>query len=137
MSDEAKPVGWFPTVVCRKCDHIYLAKLDTCPFCLERAKLNEPPFAPSPTPHAAATFVEALRLIGGDRRADYGGYAAEAQHVAAMWNAILNSEAVQPRHVPLMMAALKLRREAVKHKADNLVDMCGYAGLLSELEGGK
>lgn len=132
MLNSIKPPELQPFTWCPQCESHYSSTFISCPLCADKAARK-----PSPTPHAAATFAKALRLIGGDRRADYGGYAAEAQHMAAMWNAILNSEVVQPRHVPLMMAALKLRREAVKHKADNLVDMCGYAGLLSELEGGK
>ena len=50
-----------------------------------------------------------------------------------MWNAIVKGCRIQPRHVPLMMIALKVLREANAHKADNIDDLVGYAGLLAEL----
>jgi hypothetical protein len=93
-----------------------------------------PPVVGAGLPHAKATFERAHTLIGGDRHDAYGDYSGEAAYLADMWNAIIKGGHIQPRHVPLMMIALKVLRESNRHSPDNMVDACGYAGLSAELE---
>lgn len=75
----------------------------------------------------------AYTTIAGDRRASYGDVSTSFDRVAKCWSAILN-QPVSASQVCLCMAALKLCREANKHKHDNLVDIVGYIALLAELE---
>ena len=39
-----------------------------------------------------------------------------------------------PKDCAVVMMAVKLVRESYKHKRDNLVDLCGYANILNEIE---
>ena len=74
---------------------------------------------------------EAESLVFGERVANYGHPAADFTCTAAIWTALLKrfdlDFTFEPRHVGLMMIALKLSREMVNHKYDNLVDIAGYA----------
>lgn len=68
-------------------------------------------------------------LVLGDRNAEYGSPHPDFAGIALMWSGLLNqklSERITAQEVGLMMAALKLRREAHKPKDDNLVDAHGY-----------
>lgn len=84
---------------------------------------------------AANCFRVAESLINGDRREAYGEVKESFARVAGIWSAILN-QPVTPQQVALCMVALKLCREAHAHSFDNLVDICGYAGLLEKLTEG-
>lgn len=86
-------------------------------------------FSPAPP----SILSEADSIIHGDRNQSYGNYERECERIAKGWSLILGTE-VQPRLVPLMMIWLKTSRELHKHKRDNLVDLCGYAALLDEME---
>jgi len=68
-------------------------------------------------------------LVGGDRNADYGHPIEDFTRTAKMWGAILGVE-VKPEHIPLCMIAVKISRECNKPKADNVIDICGYARTL-------
>lgn len=76
---------------------------------------------------------EAQRLVHGDRGADYGHPALDYGATGRMWGAILERHLghdvpdIDPRICCLMMAAVKLSREAGKHKRDNLTDTAGYS----------
>jgi hypothetical protein len=71
------------------------------------------------------TSSEGLHLVNGDRQADYGEPTVNMANIAKAWSGIVGYE-ILPRHVPLMLAAMKLVREGHKHKDDNLVDAQGY-----------
>lgn len=75
-------------------------------------------------------LAEAHMIVNGDRQQDYGDPGRSLQRVAMMWSAIMGQE-VKPEQVPLCMIALKISRECHQHKRDNLVDIAGYAELLS------
>lgn len=79
-----------------------------------------------------SVMQEAQRIIHGDRNESYGPYERESERIAKGWSLLLGHE-VDPKKVPLMMIWLKVSREIHSHKRDNLVDICGYAGLLDEL----
>lgn len=81
-------------------------------------------------------FDKAKSLINGDRQKAYGNSKTMCLHIANMWNAYLRLKGdnrIRPTDVPMMMAQFKMAREAYKHKEDNLVDMCGYIGLLEKM----
>jgi hypothetical protein len=72
---------------------------------------------------------KAAELVLGARNADYGNPHPDFAGIALMWSGLLNtilSRQITAVEVALMMTALKLRREAHKHKDDNLIDAIGY-----------
>lgn len=87
-------------------------------------------------PYAERLFDEANQLIGGDRKDSYGDVAVSFAGYAKVASAILGVD-VTPEQGCLLMLGLKICREAHAHKHDNLVDVCGYAGLLEELHARK
>ena len=76
---------------------------------------------------------EAQRLVHGDRNAAYGHPRIDYKATGRMFGAILERwlgreiPDVPPRIAALMMVAVKVSREAGKHKRDNCTDMAGYA----------
>lgn len=80
-----------------------------------------------------SVLQEAQRLVHGDRGADYGHPIIDYKATGRMWGAILERALgvpvpdIDPRICCLMMAAVKLSREAGKHKRDNLTDCAGYS----------
>ena len=75
---------------------------------------------------------EADKLVHGDRGADYGHPFVDYECTADMWRALIKRRygvdvPLTPDFACLLMIAVKLSREAGKHKADNLVDSAGYA----------
>ena len=75
---------------------------------------------------------EAKGLTAGSRQADYGHPRDDFARTAAMWNGILAAKlregaAITATDVPLCLIAVKLARQAHRHKRDNLVDIAGYA----------
>ncbi len=76
-----------------------------------------------------AAMVEADTLVNGDRQADYGSPGDSYKGVAKIWSGLLSpilSRDITPAEAALMMVGLKLQRETVRHKQDNLVDAHGY-----------
>lgn len=93
--------------------------------------------APSTTmPAAHALFEEAEATISGPRRGDYGSASESFKRIALTWSAVLGVT-VTAQQVALCMVGLKICREANGHKHDSLVDICGYTGLLAEMEAAK
>ncbi len=75
---------------------------------------------------------EADKLVHGDRNADYGHPFVDYECTAAMWRALIKRRygvdvPLTPDFACVLMVAVKLSREAGKHKPDNLVDAAGYA----------
>jgi len=82
---------------------------------------------------------EAIRLITGDRNESYGTPDQDFSGIAAMWTGLLNTRLTSPitaEDVPLMMCALKLRRQAHKPTDDNLIDAHGYLLCLQWMQTG-
>lgn len=72
---------------------------------------------------------EANRLVNGERQADYGTPRENYEGIAKVWSGILSpilKRDLTPEEAALMMVGLKLQRQAMKHKRDNLVDAHGY-----------
>lgn len=75
--------------------------------------------------------IEAADLVLGPRGAYYDHPYDNFQRTAHMWTGILYSklktgETIDPDEVSLCLVALKLAREAFRHKRDNVVDGHGY-----------
>lgn len=77
-------------------------------------------------------LVEALRITGGDRQADYGPPNQDFERTAGMWSAYLmhklkEGENLRDFDVACMMIHLKTSRQQHQRKRDNWVDIAGYA----------
>lgn len=86
-------------------------------------------------------LAQAKACVCGDREADYGSPEQNFATIALFWNVYLNRirlsgpVIVQPKDVAAMLALLKLARVSSGHaKADNWVDLAGYAACGGELE---
>ena len=80
-----------------------------------------------------SVLQEAERLINGPRRDAYGDVQSSFEAVARGWADIIGAP-VTAEQVALCMVWLKVMREAHSPKRDNLVDICGYAGLAEKLQ---
>lgn len=83
---------------------------------------------------------EAWSLTNGDRRDAYGDPKEVFDAYGAVWTSILGPKlrpgsVVDAADATLMMAGLKLCREAHKIKRDNVVDCHGYLSLHSRVTG--
>jgi len=83
---------------------------------------------------------EAKRITASDRQDDYGHPSQDFSRTAQMWTGILaprlrEGERIIPMDVPLCMIAVKLARQAHRHKRDNLVDIAGYARTAAMIAG--
>lgn len=85
----------------------------------------------------------AARCVCADRQEAYGDPAVNFEAVAQMWTAYLRARCVSPgadvninpEDVAAMMCLLKIGRIATgAGKADNWVDIAGYAALGGEIE---
>ena len=86
----------------------------------------------------------AAKCVCGDREQDYGEAENSFTVIADFWGTYLAEKCVGPRadvclnpeDVAAMMALLKIARIASGHaKADNWIDLAGYAACGGELEG--
>jgi hypothetical protein len=75
-------------------------------------------------------ILQEAATVTAEKADQYGPPLEHFQRVSEAWQAILNTR-VEPQHVILCMIALKLIRQEFKPKRDNIVDIAGYANLLS------
>ena len=76
----------------------------------------------------------AKTCVCGDREQDYGSPEQNFQRIANLWTCYMGHQ-VGPVDVAAMLALLKIARIASGHaKADNWVDLAGYAACGGELE---
>ena len=112
---------------------------------MEPVGLRQDSFKPSsPTDtQIGSILIEAESIVNGARATDYGSAKESFGKIASMSSLMLNgSEKESLFHdatltdtiVCKVLMAVKLTREANKHKRDNLVDLSGYAELLNRLE---
>ena len=83
---------------------------------------------------------QAWELTNGDRRGAYGDPREVFDAYGLAWTAVLRQklkpgETITGLEVTLMMAMLKICREAQNVKADNIVDGHGYLSLHSRIAG--
>ena len=79
---------------------------------------------------------DASRVINGERQDTYGNPEDSFVRIASLWNWWLSQKGsgiVVSRDVAMMMALMKIAREANGHKADNIVDACGYLALYNDM----
>lgn len=87
-----------------------------------------PPELPAPRP-GVGEMIEAESLVYGDRQGDYGTPRQNWGGIAQVWNGLLAKKLKEPltaEEAALMMAAMKLQRQFMKPKRDNIVDAHGY-----------
>lgn len=98
---------------------------------------------------------EVEKILGGDRRSDYGEANASFKRIADYWNAylchkrdkidnaaheedlpyeFLRGAYLTSHDVAMLMILFKIAREENKHKHDNLTDIIGYATLADNME---
>lgn len=81
-------------------------------------------------------MAEANALVNGDRMEAYGNPRPSFEALAKVWSGVLHAKLkmdLTPEDAVLLLVALKLAREAHKHKRDNLVDMHGYLLVLAHV----
>lgn len=77
-------------------------------------------------------LAEVERILN-ERQKDYGDPIDSFSLIASFWSSYLGKE-VSPMNVAMMMVLLKIaRNQTGGFKRDNLLDICGYAALQSEL----
>lgn len=77
--------------------------------------------------------LEAARhCVCGERQQDYGSPENNFANIAALWEAY-TGRSYTPVEVAVMLALLKVARIKSGRKADNFVDLAGYAALAGEL----
>ena len=86
----------------------------------------------------------AKKCVSGDREQDYGSPENNFKRIASLWSAYLYGDAMQdfpetqlltPEDVAAMMSLVKIARIGSGHaKADNWIDLAGYAACGGEIE---
>ena len=77
---------------------------------------------------------EAIEIVNGSRRTDYGDPVESFKRIAQMANLMSNSNDFTPVKCCIVLMATKLTRESNAHKRDNLVDLAGYGCIKQFLE---
>jgi hypothetical protein len=82
---------------------------------------------------------EAHKIINGDRQDQYGNPEDSFQLIADYWSLYLQDKLdpgkiIYPGEVGVMMALLKIAREQIQGKRDNLRDAVGYLALVADIE---
>lgn len=72
-------------------------------------------------------------VYGEDNAKRQYGSASESFGRASVIASIMCGKDITPADIARIQIALKLSRESVNHKEDNLVDLCGYASILNDL----
>lgn len=83
----------------------------------------------------------AAKCVNGDRQQDYGTPERNFDMIASFWNAYLfgkgatEGSVLDAKDVAAMLGLLKIARIATGHgKADNWIDLAGYAACGGEIE---
>lgn len=84
-------------------------------------------------PEKESILQEAERIVNGERQADYNDPIENFKRIATIASVLIGNE-ISPKDCCKVMMAVKLAREANKHKRDNLVDLCGYNHILNLIE---
>ena len=75
---------------------------------------------------------EAEEIVNGSRHSDYGDAEESFSRIATIASVMTGKE-LSPEDCCAVLMAVKLVRESFAHKRDNLVDLCGYAHIMNEL----
>lgn len=81
---------------------------------------------------------QAKTCVSGDRDRDYGSPENSFEMIAKLWSIYLQLDpmtVIEPRDVAAMLALLKIARiSSGVYKADNWIDLAGYAACGGEIE---
>ena len=77
-------------------------------------------------------LTEAEGIVNGARQADYNDPVQNFELIAAL-STFMTGKEFTAKDCCMVLMAVKLSREAFKHKRDNLVDLCGYCEILERL----
>ena len=75
---------------------------------------------------------EAKAIVEGSRQSDYGDPVESFAKIAKVASMIVGKD-LSPKECCAVLMAVKIVREGYKHKRDNLVDLCGYAHIMNEI----
>lgn len=75
---------------------------------------------------------EASEIRSGSRNSDYGDATENFKRIAQMASLITGKE-IEAKTCVAVLMSVKLCREAYRHKRDNLIDLCGYADILQQI----
>lgn len=76
----------------------------------------------------------AKTCVCGQREQDYGRPENNFERIAALWNAYLNTDAVDAVDVAMMLALLKVARiKTGRGTSDSFIDLAGYAACAGEI----
>ena len=75
---------------------------------------------------------EAKAIVDGSRQSDYGDPVESFDKIAKTASMIAGKD-LSPKECCAVLMAVKIVRESFNHKRDNLVDLCGYAHIMNEL----
>jgi hypothetical protein len=82
--------------------------------------------------NSSNVLSEAQSLVFGDRHKEYGDFSENVRKACNILKT-LTGVLLTAEQFTWAIIALKLARQSQKHKKDNLVDICGYLHLLSEV----
>lgn len=96
---------------------------------------------PCPPTKIGSVLDEASRTINGERQDQYGKPEDCFALIANYWTTYLGSRGylqegqigLHKEDVAMLMVLFKIAREAHSHKRDNIVDLCGYAGIYGDM----
>ena len=78
---------------------------------------------------------EANKITSEEKREEYGDVIENIEKIMDISNAMTHNSHFSEKDICIVLIALKLSREAYKHKRDNLVDLAGYTWVLSKIMG--
>ncbi len=106
---------------------------------------EKPDSSPQGIYNRAEILNAAMRCVCGDREQDYGSPENSFRMIASLWEPFLKMKClspgaeltIRPEDVAAMMCLFKIARISTGHgKADNWVDLAGYAANGGEIETG-
>ncbi|NIS83206.1 MAG: hypothetical protein GTO14_24065 [Anaerolineales bacterium] len=83
--------------------------------------------------HHRSLEAAGKQLVDGERWSDYGDPRLAWDRIARLWSVVLGTH-VTARQAVLCMIGMKVVRESISGKADNLDDIEGYTDILRRLE---
>lgn len=122
-----------------KSANLFLISPNRCPECYAMLKENETPSDIEARAENENILSKAKDIVysGLENQERRYGSPKESFYRASTIASILCNKEITPEDVVKIQMALKLSRESVHHKEDNLVDLCGYASILNDLENEK
>lgn len=108
---------------------------DTVKVAMKESLSPDAPAVPvtsvQPTRPGSSEMNEAETLVNGTRQSDYGSPAVNYEGIARVWSGLLAKRlmpgvVITPEEAALMMVGLKIQRQCMNPKRDNMVDAHGY-----------